>query len=171
MSIVFKDVFLSQKEYTQVCLRLLSKKSRWNTIRVVFFLLLSILSWGAFIFFKQTRDEVLHGDAWGTVFLMLIGPIFPYSYWKIYSRSYNSTAFLREPASYTISEAGIQVDSPLVHSQASWQTVTQLYLFPPYAVLMNSNTTGYFFDFRCLVSPATEADFVALATQHGIAVK
>jgi hypothetical protein len=171
MVLVFKDVFLSSKEYSWICVRLLLKRNKWNSASTLFLLFLSVISWVFFLVSPQFRTNVLAGDAWGAIVLLAIGILLPFSYWRIYRRSYNSTAFLQAPASYVISENGIQATSPLVQSQASWQTATQLYLLRPYAVLMNSNLTGYFLDFRCLETPATEADLMALARQHHIPVK
>jgi len=171
MNLTFKNVFFSFREYVKVCLRLLAKRSLFTVLLYGFIMLLGLLNIISLAASPALRANVLAGDMITPLILLFFTLFIPFAFWQNFRRSYRSSAFLQAPATYILSEYGIQVISPLVNSQAAWPTINKLYLLGNYAVLMNSNLTGYFLDLRCLEAPATEADLIALAHRHNIPVK
>jgi len=171
MELTFKDVFLSFRAYISLNLRLLLKRNLRIVVVYTVMILCGLLSWFLIIASAQLRASILKGDAFGPLITAIFLPILPFSLWRGYQKMYKSSALLQAPATYRLLEEEIQVISPLANSQASWQTVNELYLLGHYAVLMNSTVTGYFLDFRCLEAPATIADFLTLVRRQGILIK
>lgn len=171
MELTFRDVFLPFKAYVSLNLRLLSKRSLRTVVVYSIIVLSGLTSWFFIIASAQLRATILKGDAFGPLITALLLLFLPFSFWRGYKKMYQSSALLQAPATYRLSDEEVQVISPLANSQASWQTVNELYLLGHYAVLMNSTVTGYFLDFRCLEAPATKADFLALVQRQNIKIK
>ena|GEM_PF-3602230 len=102
-----------------------------------------------------------------TLFLLAI----PISMWRGMKKNYASVRFMQAPADYSFSALGLDVKSPIMQSQTSWEAFNSFYQFDRYGVLMTSTMTGYFLDFSKLQAPADIADFLHLLKTHSVQIK
>jgi hypothetical protein len=170
MEVVFKNVYLSFKEYALLNLRY-SIKIKPLTIVPLLLLPLGAVGTWVFILTNLPFSALSQMLDFRLVFLTLLGIFMPVSTWLGLRRNYQSTKFLHAPTTYLFSDAGVQVDSLFLQATSSWETIRALHIMNAKAILLNSTLTGFFLDFRCLKAPATKADFLALLQRHSIPVK
>ena len=171
MEVVFENVCLSFKEYV---LLNLSYSISTKPLSMVPLFLLPIGAAGTWIYIILTGlplSTVFQAMGLQLALLTLLGIFMPLSTWRGFRRNYDSTKFLHAPTTYRFSDAGVQVDSPFLQGAFPWETMQALHVMNSQAILLSSNLTGFFLNFRCLTAPATKADFLALLQRHSIPVK
>lgn len=171
MEVVFENVYLSFKEYVLLNLRYSLKA---KPITIVPLLLIPIGAVGIWIYIILTGlplSTVFQAMGLQLALLTLLGVLMPVSTWRGFRRNYESTKFLHAPTTYRFADEGMQIDSPFLQATSPWATIRVLHVVNSQAVLLNSDLTGFFLDFRCLKAPATKADFLALVQRHNIPVK
>ncbi len=172
MEIVFRNVHLSFKEYATANL-----KYMWRQQKLRLLVFPVILLGSALLQLYPTANEAdaRPGAALANVGLFVVIALLAVSLlvfltWRNLRQRYDRTQFLQKPATYTFTAANIRVDAPAVQGYNSWETIDKLLLMKPLALLTTRNFTVFFLNFRCLVAPATEADFLALVRQQRIPV-
>lgn len=169
MEIVFENVYLSFKEYVLLNLRYSFKTKPLLVGRLFLFPLAAAGLW-IYVLANLQLSEALQALGLQLALFTLLGIFTPVSAWRGFRRNYESTKFLQAPTTYRFSDEGVRIDSPFLQASFPWETIRDLHVVKLQAVLLSSDLTGFFLDFRCLKAPSTKADFLALLQRHTIPV-
>lgn len=169
MEIVFENVYLTFKEYALLNLRYSLKTKPLSVGRLFLFPIGAIGLW-VYVLTKLPFSEAIQALWLQLSLFTLIGVIIPVSTWRGLRRNYETTKFLHAPTTYRFSDEGVRIDSPFLQASFPWETIRALHVVNLQAILLSSDLTGFFLDFRCLKAPSTKADFLALLQRHTIPV-
>ncbi|TGE25444.1 hypothetical protein E5K00_09720 [Hymenobacter aquaticus] len=163
--IVFADVRISYPEFQKINHRF-ALKQRWYR-----FLLLPLLVFAALWSVASGQDDpstvpVLIGTGLAVSALALAYAVFNFN--RSLKHQYQASPLLQATATYTLTDQGIQVDSPIWRGTTSWAAVLGYRKIDGWYYLAASAAAGFLLDPGCLRAPATVAEVDQLFRLHGL---
>ena len=170
LPLVFKENFLSFRDYARVSLRYTLKAKPFTYILVL--PLVSLVAFWCVFPWKDITLSTLWQNTGAYVWLMtLLIVATPFTTWRGLKKNYQAARFMQSPADYEFSDAGMNMKSAVTQIQMAWEAFHTFYSIGRYGVLLSGNNAGFFLDFDSLQSPAVKQDFVNLLVRRNIPVK
>ncbi|WP_155832848.1 hypothetical protein [Hymenobacter swuensis] len=163
-TITIPDVQISFPEFRRIQQHILLRQRWWLYALVLGYLLYT--TW----FADTASSSVLFKAGISTFLIMLMVGVLMFANRVLLKHSFSKIPLYQQPATYTLSESGIALRTPLLQSSSAWHTVHSARKVGDWYFLANKNQQGYLLDSRRIQAPATEADLRALLQHYGIAI-
>jgi hypothetical protein len=163
--IVFSDVRISYAEFQKINQQFFLR-NRWYVFLIAP-IVIAFLSWNNF---SQPQSAV---SAPFKILIRVAMLVFMwgatiFNFRRTVRRQYEASKLLQTTATYTLTQEGIMVESPIWRATTKWPALQGYRKINGWYYLVASSASGFLLDPRCLQAPATEADVDYLLQSSGV---
>lgn len=163
--LVFADVRISYPEFQKINQQF-ALKTRWFR----FLLLPALVGFVLWNTPTASEDATATGVRVGATLLVMLASMgyAVFNFNRTLKKQYAASPLLQATATYTLTEAGVRVESPLWRGTTAWTALRGFRHLNGWIYLVSNSAGGYLLNPACLQAPATEADVLALLQRHGL---